>query len=92
MIPSMTSSKATNTNIAPSEDERFKAEIGCLVDAVFAGVRQTSLQGIDAALSIIGKEEPHLHIKAQHLAVQVMDRAHRLETEISRFLIDSKTA
>jgi hypothetical protein len=84
----MTTMAQANPIILPENTEtaQLRAEIQRMADMVSGVVRQTAIDGINAAMAVAASGEPTAPKDANKVAHQILDRASVMQSEIDRFL------
>jgi hypothetical protein len=69
-----------------SETAQLRAEIQRMADMVSGVVRQTAIDGINAAMTVAASGAPSAPKDANKVAHQILERATVMQSEIDRFL------
>ena len=80
----------TNPIVMPETDQveaaQLRAEIQRMADMVSGVVRQTAIDGINAAMAVAASGTVTAPMDATKVAHQILDRAQVMQSEIDRFL------
>jgi cell division septum initiation protein DivIVA len=84
----MTTMAQPNPKVLPenAETAQLRAEIQRMADMVSGVVRQTGIDGINAAMAIAATDADSAARDATKVAQQILERASVMQNEIDRFL------